>query len=240
MNVLPFVQGTPEWLAARTGRITASRMSAVMAKGKAGAPSTTRAAVMGELIAEYLTGQPTEGYTNADMQRGTDLEPAARAAYEVAKGLMVREVGLVLHPNNERFGASPDGVVDDDGLLEIKCPRTHVHIEYMLAGKPPTQYLPQMAWQAACCERKWVDFASYCPAMPDGLRLFVARYVPTPSYIAELESEASAFLGEMMAKIKQLHAIGTPLADILQASIKSGTVDEVLAHGAAVAAVAKG
>lgn len=211
MNALPFEQGTPEWLAARTGRVTASRMSAVMAKGKAGAPSATRAAVMGELIAEYLTGQPTEGYTNADMQRGTDLEPAARAAYEVHKGLMVREVGLVLHPKNERFGASPDGVVDPVGLLEIKCPRTHAHIEYLLAGKPPAQYLPQMAWQAACCQREWVDFASYCPAMPDGLRLFVVRYTPPAAYIAELESEAAAFLEEMMAKIKQLNSINAPM-----------------------------
>lgn len=207
MNVLPFEQGTPEWLAARIGRVTASRMSAIMAKGKNGAPSTSRAAVMGELIAEYLTGQPTEGYTNADMQRGTDLEPAARAAYEVHAGTMVREVGLVLHPKNERFGASPDGVCDPDGLLEIKCPRTHVHIEYLLAGKPPSQYLPQMAWQAACCERKWVDFASYCPAMPDGLQLFVVRYTPDAEYIAEMEREAAAFLDEMMAKIKKLQGI---------------------------------
>lgn len=207
MNVLPFAQGTPEWLAARTGRITASRMSAVMAKGRNGAPSATRAACMVELIAEYMTGLPVETYTNADMQRGTDLEPEARAAYEVKTGQMVSEVGLVLHPRNERFGASPDGVVGDDGLLEIKCPRTHVHIAYTLAGKPPAEYLPQMAWQAACCGRKWVDFASYDPKMPEALRLFVVRYVPPADYIAELESEAAAFLAEMMDKIKQLELI---------------------------------
>jgi putative phage-type endonuclease len=207
MNVLPYAQGSAEWLAARTGRLTASRMSAIMAKGRSGAPSATRAACMGELIAEYLTGNPTEGYINADMQRGTDLEPEARAAYELHAGQMVSEVGLVLHPRNARYGASPDGVVGDDGLLEIKCPRTHVHIAYTLAGKPPAEYLPQMAWQAACCERKWVDFVSYAPAMPPRLRLFVVRYVPEPGYIAELEAEAAAFLAEMMDKIEKLNAL---------------------------------
>lgn len=207
MNVLPYKQGTVEWLSARRGRITASRMSAILAKGRNGAPSATRAACMGELIAEYLTGNSGEAYTNADMQRGTELEPAARAAYEVSRGVMVSEVGLVLHPKNERFGASPDGVVGDDGLLEIKCPRTHVHIAYTLAGKPPAEYLPQMAWQAVCCGRKWVDFASYDPNMPERLQLFVVRYTPEDSYLAELEAEAEAFLEEMMAKIKRLNEI---------------------------------
>jgi putative phage-type endonuclease len=207
MNALPFAQGTAEWLAARTGRLTASRMSAIMAKGRGGAPSTTREACMGELIAEYLTGQSGENYTNADMQRGTALEPDARAAYESRTGQMVQEVGLVLHPKNERFGASPDGVVGDDGLLEIKCPRTHIHIQYLLAGKPPAAYLPQMAWQAACCERKWVDFASYDPKMPEALQLFVARYVPEPDYIAELEAEAEKFWGEMQIKLQALNKL---------------------------------
>ena len=207
MNVLPFQQGTEEWLSARRGRITASRMSAIMAKGRNGAPSATRAACMGELIAEYLTGSSPETYTNADMQRGTDLEPAARSAYEVATGQMVREVGLVLHQKNERFGASPDGVVGEEGLLEIKCPRTHVHIAYTLSGKPPSEYLPQMAWQAACCGRKWVDFASYDPNMPERLQLFIVRYEPTQEYMAELEAEAEAFLVEMMEKVERLNRL---------------------------------
>lgn len=207
MNVLPFEQGSPEWLSARIGRVTASRMSAVCAKGKNGAPSTTRAACMSELIAEYLTGQVAENYTNADMQRGTELEPLARAAYEVKTRQMVDQVGLVLHPENDRWAASPDGIVGTDGLLEIKCPRTHVHIAYLLAGKPPSEYLAQMAWQAACCEREWVDFASFDPRMPEDLQLFVVRYTPQPSYIAELELEAAAFLEEMMSKIEKLKAL---------------------------------
>jgi putative phage-type endonuclease len=207
MNTLPYAQGTPEWLAARTGRITASRMSAIMAKGKNGTPSATRSACMGELIAEYLTGSSGETYINADMQRGTDLEPLARGLYEAKTGRFVDQVGLVLHPKNERWGASPDGVVEEDGLLEIKCPRTHIHIEYLLAGKPPAAYLPQMAWQAACCKRKWVDFASFDPKMPAELQLFVVRYEPAAEYLAELEREADAFLKEMMIKVGRLQSL---------------------------------
>ena len=205
MNALPYAQGSPEWLQARVGRVTASRIKDVCAQGKAGAPSVTREAYMGELIAERLTGLSSgDTYTNADMQRGTELEPLARAAYETRTKQMVDEVGLVRHPRNEYFGASPDGVVGTDGLLEIKCPRTHVHISYLLAGKPPAAYLPQMAWQAFCCERAWVDFVSFDPKMPEALQLFIVRYVPELEYLKSLEQQANAFLEEMDAKIASL------------------------------------
>ena len=208
MRTLPYAQGTPEWLQARVGRVTASKINAVMANGRDGKPSATRAAYMGELIAQRLTGQYEEnGYTNADMQRGTELEPFARAAYEVQTGVMVDEVGLVLHPENDWFGASPDGVVGSDGLLEIKCPKTHIHIAYMLAGKPPAEYVPQMAWQAACCDRKWVDFVSYDPKMPDRLQLFIVRYTPEPDYIAAMEKAARQFLVELEDKLSALNQI---------------------------------
>ena len=207
MRVLPHAQGTPEWLQARVGRITASRISAVLANGRDGKPSATRAAYMGELIAQRLTGQFEESYVNADMQRGTELEPAARAAYEVSRGVMVDEVGLVLHPKSDWFGASPDGVVGDEGLLEIKCPRTHVHIAYMLAGKPPAEYVPQMAWQAACCERKWVDFVSYDPKMPERLQLFVVRYTPEQAYLEAMEKAAEQFLAELEDKLAALQLL---------------------------------
>ncbi len=208
MNALPYAQGTPEWLQARVGRITASRIKDVCAQGKAGAPSTTREAYMGELIAERLTGLSSgDSYMNADMQRGTDLEPLARAAYETATRQMVDEVGLVIHPRNEWFGASPDGVAGDHGLLEIKCPRTHVHISYMLSRKPPAAYLPQMAWQAYCCERQWVDFVSFDPKMPPELQLFIVRYEPELEYIRQLEQAALKFLDEMRDKMTALKTL---------------------------------
>jgi putative phage-type endonuclease len=205
MKVIDFPQGSPEWFAARCGKVTASRLSAVMAEGRSGAPSATRAAYMGELIAETLTGQQCNAFQgNADTERGQETEPGARIAYETFSRSFVSECGLVIHPRIERSGASPDGLVGDSGLLEIKCPRIHVHLEYLLAGVPPKAYVPQMAWQAACCEREFVDFVSYCPAMPEDLRLFVVRYTPTAAYIDSLERAVVAFLHDMDDKLKQI------------------------------------
>lgn len=205
MKVLDFPQGSPEWLAARAGKVTASRIKDVIASGRGGAPSMTRAGYLGEIVAELLTGQPVgDGFTNSDMQRGTDLEPVARASYEALRGIFVQETGLVIHPRIERAGASPDGLVDADGLLEIKCPRIHVHLGYLMDGKPPAAYLPQMAWQAACCERAWVDFVSYCPALPDDLALFVVRYTPEAAYIESLEEAVQSFLADADAMLESV------------------------------------
>ncbi|MEY5099631.1 MAG: hypothetical protein RJA36_2350 [Pseudomonadota bacterium] len=204
MKIIDAPQGSPEWFAARAGKVTASRISDVLAKGRAGAPSATRAAYMGELIAETLTGQPANAFQgNADTERGIELEPAARAAYEVRTGTMVMPVGLVIHPRIERSGASPDGLAGD-GLLEVKCPRIHVHLSYLLSGEPPASYVPQMAWQAACTERPWVDFVSYCPAMPDDLRLFVVRYEPSMAYLKEIEGAVVEFLAELDEKLVRI------------------------------------
>jgi putative phage-type endonuclease len=196
-------QGSEAWLAARVGLVTASRVADIIAKTKSG-PSASRAAYLGELVAERLTGVSAEsGYTNDDMRRGIELEPRARFAYEVKTGLVVETVGLVLHPELQA-GASPDGLVGDSGLLEIKCPRTHVHIEYLEAGKPPSKYLPQMAWQCICTGRAWCDFASFDPKMPERLQLFVVRYEPDMGYLRELEAEVRAFIAEVDAKAANL------------------------------------
>jgi hypothetical protein len=222
MNVINHPQGSPEWLAARLGKVTASRIGDVTAKGRDGRASTTRASYMGELIGEVLTGQSCAAFKgNSDTERGQELEPAARVAYEVTQRVMVDECGLVIHPRLERSGASPDGLVGDQGLLELKCPRIHVHLDYLLNGEPPRSYIPQMAWQAACTGREWVDFVSYCPQMPDDLRLFVVRYTPTEKYIAELEAAVIAFLAEMDARLRQIEQIRNPdaVARQLQQSI---------------------
>jgi putative phage-type endonuclease len=198
-------QGTAEWFAARLGRVTASRVCDVVAKTKTGY-STSRAGYMAELICERLTGKPFDQYTNADMQRGTDLEPIARALYEMARDCSVTQVGFVPHPTLEMAGASPDGLIAD-GLIEIKCPRPHVHLDYLESGKPPAKYLPQMAWQCICTQRTWVDFVSFCADMPEDLQLFIVRYTPDVEYLKELESEVTKFLEETearMGKINQL------------------------------------
>lgn len=205
--VLDLEQGSEAWLAARLGKVTASRVADIVARTKSGY-STSRAQYMAELICERLTGRPAwDTYVNADMQRGTDLEPIARALYEVTRDKSVQQVGFVLHPTLEWAGASPDGLVDEDGLTEIKAPRPHVHLDYLESGKAPTKYQPQMAWQCICTRRKWCDFVSYCEVMPEDLQLFVVRYTPEPGYLAEVEAEVVKFLAETeerLAKIQQL------------------------------------
>jgi putative phage-type endonuclease len=200
-------QGTPEWLAARVGLVTASRVSDIIASGKGGAPSVSRAGYLAELVAEILTGESAEStFINDDMRRGMEFEPAARFAYEVKTNQVVETVGLVTHPTM-RAGASPDGLVDPDGLVEIKCPRTHVHIGYLEAGKPPTKYLAQMEWQCICTGRAWVDFVSYDPRMPESLRLFIARHEPSYARLRELEGIVRAFIEEVDEKVAMLKRI---------------------------------
>ena len=207
MRVMEFEQGSDEWFRARAGKITASRTKDMMASGRSGSPSATRAAYLGELIAETLTGNPVSSFQgNADTQRGIELEPAARTAYEIQTGNVVRQVGLVLHPTNDRIAASPDGLVLPGGI-EIKCPKPHVHIEYLLAGVPPPAYVQQMGMQALCAELEWVDFVSYCPLMPDDLQLFIVRFTPTMDFLKEIQEAADLFLAELDTKLKKLKEV---------------------------------
>lgn len=194
-------QRSPDWFKARAGKVTASRVKDVLAKGQ----GLTRAAYMGELIAETLTGLPANPFKgNADTDRGNELEPAARLAFELETGDAVTEVGGFVHPRMPRVAASPDGILSGNRGLEIKCPRPHVHLEYLLAGKPPPAYVPQMALQAACGELDSVVFASYCPLFPADLQLFVVTYTPTMEYIKEMEGAIVAFFEEMDAKLAQI------------------------------------
>lgn len=206
MKTIDHAQGTPEWLAARVGLVTASRVADILATTKSG-PSTSRAAYLAELVAEQMTGvSAASTFINDDMRRGIELEPAARFAYELTTDRMVQKVGLVLHPTM-KAGASPDGLVGDDGLIEIKCPRTHAHIAYIEGGKPPTKYLAQMGWQLVCTGRAWVDFVSYDPHMPEALQLFVARYQPDMDTLKQLERDVADFLSEVDEKVAFLSAI---------------------------------
>ena len=199
-------QGTAAWLQERRGFATASRIKDVQAKIKSG-EAASRANYRAELVAQRLTGQVQESFTNAAMERGTELEPFARAAYEIRNSAIVEETGFIKHPRIEWSGASPDGLVDSDGLLEIKCPNTSTHIGYLLDGIVPSQYIPQMTWQIACTGRKWCDFASYDPRMPEDLRLFVVRFTPSAEQIAQTEQEVIAFLAEVDSVVKKLETM---------------------------------
>lgn len=196
-------QGSTEWKAARAGKLTASRMADALAKTKTGW-GASRATLMGTLIAERLTGMPTEGFTNDAMRWGNEKEPEARGAYEFACGVDVAQVGFVEHPTIAMSGASPDGHVNHDGMVEIKCPNTATHIETLLGQAIPAKYATQMMWQMACTGRRWCDFVSYDPRMPGDMQLFIARLERDDKRIAEMEKDARDFLVELDAKVEAL------------------------------------
>ena len=196
-------QGSEEWFTIRIGKVTASRVADVIAKTKTGY-SASRDNYMAQLVCERLTGQKGESFTNAAMQHGTDTEPLARAAYEALKDVLVDEVGFVPHPTIEMAGASPDGLVGDDGLLEIKCPNTATHIDTLLSQTVPGKYNTQMQFQMACTGRKWCDFVSFDNRLPEELQLFVTRVPRDEVFIRLIESEIVQFIAELDDKINKL------------------------------------
>ena len=199
-------QRTTEWHTARLGKVTASRVADVIAKTKTGY-GASRANLMADLIVERLTGQPASTFTNAHMEWGTEQEPHARAAYSARTGELVEEVGFVDHPRITNSGASPDGLVGDEGLVEFKCPATATHLDTLLAGEVPSKYIPQMQWQMACTDRAWCDFVSYDPRLPEHLRMFVKRVPREEHYIFMLQTEVTKFLAELNEKLKQLEKV---------------------------------
>lgn len=195
-------QRSDDWFAARLGKVTASKVKDVMSKGRGSAPSATRKSYMMQLLCERLTGNREEGFTSAAMLRGTELEPVARSAYEVAQGVMTIETGLILHPIIEGFAASPDATVGANGLLEIKCPNTATHIVTMRSGEHDSSYDWQMLAQMACSGREWVDFVSFDDRLPDELQYVCFRFHRDEKRIEEMEAEVKDFLAEL-AELEQ-------------------------------------
>mgnify|MGYP006290922951 CR=1 FL=1 len=200
-------QRTPEWHAAKLGKLSASKVTDAFDVLVKGGESKKRSDYRLELVAQRMTGQASEVFENAAMRWGTECEPLARAAYEAATGQLVTEVGFIDHPVIEWSGASPDGLVGD-GLIEIKCPSTTTHIKYLLDGVVPDQYKPQICWQMCCTGRKWCDFVSYDPRMPDGLQLMIVRYEPTSDELQDVERKALNFLATVNDMFDRLEAIG--------------------------------
>jgi len=199
-------QGSEDWFSARRGKATASKIADITAKTKSGW-GASRANYLALLVAERLTGETAEGFTNAAMQWGTDMEPQARAGYEFMTDGEVTEVGFVDHPKIGMAGASPDGLVKPDGLVEIKCPNTATHINTLLNRIVSMKYVTQMQWQMACTERAWCDFVSFDPRLPEELKLFVMRVDRDDKYIKELELAVSKFLVEVDDTVAKLRAL---------------------------------
>jgi len=199
-------QRTEDWYAARLGKATASRFKDVIAALKSGAPAQAQRDYLTELVVERLTQQPIQRYTTAAMTWGTEQEPAARAAYERATGRIVEETGFVCH-DTLMAGCSPDGLVDWDGLIEIKCPwSTAVHIETLLNGMP-TDHTPQVQGQMWITGREWCDFVSFDPRMPEALQLHVQRIQRDPSFIADLEARITSFLQQVGTQVEALRRL---------------------------------
>ena len=200
-------QRTDEWHAVRCGKITASRMGAVMNVLKNGTAGAERRKYTAELVCERLTGNPTPFFENNAMRHGTETEPLARNAYTLATGNLVDEVGFFDHPSIPNAGASPDGLIDDDGLIEIKCPETYTHIETLRTGEIKQDYLYQMQWQMECTGRKWCDFVSFDDRLPEKLQLFIKRVYRDDKLIDEMKNQVWAVNREIDNTLKDLEKI---------------------------------
>jgi putative phage-type endonuclease len=205
MKIVDCAQGTTEWYRCRVGHVTASRVADIIARTKTGA-AASRANYMAELVVGRLIGNPAESYTNTAMQWGIDTEAEARSVYEFLHH-SVMPVGFVLHPTIEMAGCSPDGLVGDDGLLELKCPNSATHIDTLMSHAVPSKYITQMQFQMAVTGRSWCDFVSYDPRMPDNLRMFVRRVERDNAVIEGLENAVRAFLFELDAKVDALRKV---------------------------------
>lgn len=196
-------QLSEEWFAARRGKVTASRLGDLMATTRSGY-GAGRGNYMAELLAERLTGVTVERFQNDSMKWGVDQEPHARAAYEFFRDAVVETAAFIPHPKIDGTGASPDGLVGTDGMVEIKCPNTATHLDTLLSDTVPVKYVYQMQWQIECAGRQWCDFASFDPRMPPKMQLYVKRFQRNEQTIAELGKAVTLFLRELDQKIEAL------------------------------------
>lgn len=197
-------QRSDEWFQARLGKVTASRIADVMATLKDGSPAATRKNYAAQIVCERLTGTRADSFSNAAMQWGTDTEPQARAVYSMIRGCTVEEIGFVDHPVLRMSGASPDGLIGADGMVEIKCPNTATHIETLLGGGIDDKYMKQMHFQMMCAGRQWCDFVSFDPRLPDEMQIVIQRVDLVSALAAEITEAVATFLDEIDDTIGQL------------------------------------
>lgn len=197
-------QRTQGWLTERCGKVTASAIYKVMARTKTGY-GADRANYHAQLVTERLTGLPADSFTNAAMQWGIDTEPQARAMYALHTGGEVVETGFHPHPLITMSGASPDGLVGDAGLVEIKCPNSATHIAALTGATIDRKYLLQMQWQMACTGRDWCDFVSFDPRLPDEMQIHIRRVERDSELLSEIHEEVERFLAEVAETVERLN-----------------------------------
>ena len=192
-------QRSDEWFSARLGRATASRFTDIMARTRSGY-SASRKNYAAELTAEILTGMRPELFTTTAMQWGIDNEPLARLQYELETGNEVEETGFWQH-EDIGAGASPDGLIGKDGLIEIKCSNTATHIETLRTKEVPYQYVAQVQGQLWITERKWCDFVTFDPRLPENAQMFIVRVNRDDDYINKLWEEIATFMSEVEKQV---------------------------------------
>ena len=236
MNVLGIYYPQREWYQARIGLVTSSKVhDAITLRQKGGTHDlAARRNLKMQMIAEMLTHETTEHYVSAAMDWGVENEPKARKEYEYRTRRSVEQLGIVLHPTNPRAGATADGWVAPNGILEIKCPETYTHLEYLASGEIPKEYLDQINWQMACCgpEIEWCDFVSYDPRIEsDELQMLIVRHERDEKRIAEMEQAVEQFLSELIELFEQIKrgAKGQTLESKLRASIRDAELRRELA-----------
>lgn len=197
-------QGSDAWKLARLGHVTASNIAEVMSKGKGNAEAVGRYKYKVRLVAERLTMTAGESYANAAMQWGIEQEQFACIEYEAATNQFVDKVGFVLHPEIEWIGVSPDRFVGHEGLIEVKCPNTTTHLDYLFENKVPSEYYKQIQCQLWVTGRQWCDFISYDPRLPKRNQLLIVRTERDEKLIAEMKTETEKFLAEVQNLIMKL------------------------------------
>lgn len=195
-------QGTEAWFLDRLGHVSASRIIDIMPTN--GKYRASRDNYIAQLVCERLTGQREETYQNAAMAWGTDTEPLARGAYETLTGSIVTEVGFIKHPEIARLGASPDGLVGDDGSIEIKCPNTSTHLQTYLRNVTKKDYIYQMQTVMMCTDRMWCDFVSYDPRLPDKSAIKIIRFERDEKMIDDIITEVESVLTEVEHMMEEL------------------------------------
>jgi hypothetical protein len=221
-EIVNCVQGDPTWFNERLGSVGASRVAAAVKMLKRGGSSAERENLKMELLTELLTGQAAEHFVSLAMARGIEEEPLARSVYEMRSGVAVERVGLVRHPRLKRAHCSPDGFVGRDGLIEAKCPNTGTHLQYLVAGVVPEEYLPQCHWLMACTGRNWVDFVSFDSRLPEDFNFFTVRLERDEKVIAEMEKQVEQFVSELNALAEKLLKGKTYLTEQLERSVAMG------------------